>query len=77
MKIKYGKSCLECLNTWSIFLFLKMDKSKTTQKLLLFTLHKTFWGMCIYHEWILGFDPNNLMGLKIPTWIRLKQLPTK
>jgi hypothetical protein len=54
-----------------------MDKLETPHKLLLFILHKTFWGMCIYHEWILGFDPNNLMGLKIPTWIRLKQLPTK
>jgi hypothetical protein len=54
-----------------------MDKLETPHKLLLFILHKTLWGMCIYHEWILGFDPNNLMGLKIPTWIRLKQLPTK
>ncbi len=77
MTIKDGRSCSNCLDTRSNFLFLKMDKLETPHKLLLFILHKTLWGMCIYHEWILGFDPNNLMGLKIPTWIRLKQLPTK
>jgi hypothetical protein len=77
MTIKDGKSCSKCLNTRNNFFILKMDKLETTQKLLLFTPHQTFWVMCIYHEWILGFDPNNLMGLKIPTWIRLKQLPIK
>jgi hypothetical protein len=54
-----------------------MDKLETTQLLLLFTPHKTFWEICIYHEWILGFDPNNLMGLKNTNMDKVETITNK
>jgi hypothetical protein len=57
------------------FLFLETTNIAITRKLLALIPHTTPWGTGIYQEWIPGFNPDNPVGLKIPTWISLVKLP--
>jgi hypothetical protein len=30
--------------------------------------------MCVIQGWVLGFNPNNPKGMKIPIWVTLRKL---
>lgn len=46
-----------------------------TQKLLMLTPHRSRWGTCILQTWTPGFNAAKPEGLKIPTWVTLKDVP--
>jgi hypothetical protein len=66
-KVQTRKISLEMDLSRGFFMFKTNGPLPTKKKVLMFTLHKGDWGMCIYHEWIPGFDPNNPSRMKIPT----------
>lgn len=45
-----------------------------TQKVLMLTPHKSRWGTCILQTWTPGFNATRPVGLKVPTWITLKDV---
>lgn len=40
---------------------------ETTKVILAFTPHKLPWCFAIYQEWVQAFNPNHLVGFKLPT----------
>jgi hypothetical protein len=47
----------------------------TTQKILMLTPHRSKWGTCILQSWASNFNSSQPTGLKVPTWITLKDVP--
>ncbi len=50
---------------------------KGAKSLPMLTPHEMSWGVVIYHEWVLMFNPNFSHGLKILVWSSLKTLQLK
>jgi hypothetical protein len=48
------------------FIFLNVETPETTKAILAFTPHKLPWCLAIYRKWVQAFNPNHLMGLKLP-----------
>lgn len=58
--------------------FLVLSKQQTTiQKLMMITSHRFYWGTCILQTWTAGFNANKSSGLRIPTWVTLKNVPNE
>jgi hypothetical protein len=47
----------------------------TTQKILMLTPHRSKWGTCILQTWTSDFTSSKPTGLKVPTWVTLKEVP--
>lgn len=47
----------------------------TTQKVLMYTPHRSRWGTCILQTWTTGFDSGKPSRLKVPTWVTLRGIP--
>lgn len=47
----------------------------TTQKLLMYTPHRSRWGTCILQTWTTSFDSSKPSRLKIPTWVTFRGIP--
>lgn len=47
----------------------------TTQKLVMLTPHRSRWGTCILQSWTSGFNARKPVGLCVPTWVTLKNVP--
>jgi hypothetical protein len=45
------------------------------QKILMLTPYKSRWGTCIFQTWMPGFNATKPVGLKVPTWVTLKDVP--
>jgi hypothetical protein len=57
------------------FFQLLSKQPATTQKILMLTPHKSRWGTCILQTWTPGFVASKPTGLKVPTWVTLKDVP--
>lgn len=57
------------------FFCLETSGAETTKEILTKTPFKSQWGMCIFQEWIQGFNPEEPEELLIPMWITLRKLP--
>jgi hypothetical protein len=47
----------------------------TTRKILMLTPHRSRWGTCLLQSWMSNFTSSKPTGLKVPTWITLKEVP--
>ncbi len=59
------------------FMHMSSTMLEGTKSLSMLTPHKMSWGMVIYHEWVLIFNPNFSHGLKFFVWCSLKTLQLK
>jgi hypothetical protein len=57
------------------FFYIWIDWAATTQKILMLIPYQFQGGMTIYQPWIKAFNPLQPLGVLIPTWITLKNLP--
>jgi hypothetical protein len=66
------------------FFLLKTESAEVVTKIQMLTLYRTQACLCIFQKWVVGFDPHKKKnmasggkesGIKIPTWVTLKQIP--
>jgi hypothetical protein len=57
------------------FFYIRTDGAATTQKILMLIPHWFQGGTSIYQPWVKAFNPYWPLGVLIPTWITLKNLP--
>jgi hypothetical protein len=48
------------------FIFFNVETPETTKAILAFHVYKLPWCLAIYRKWVHAFNPNHLMGLKLP-----------
>jgi hypothetical protein len=60
-----------------VFFMLKIDGLNTIKRIIMLTPFRSSWGMRIFQNWVTDFKPNNPKEMQIPTWITLKELPSK
>ena len=46
-------------------------------KILMLMPYKSRWGTCVLQTWTLGFNATWLVGLKVPTWVTPKDVPSE
>lgn len=57
------------------FLFLETPSKEATSRLIALSPFVSKHGTAIFQEWVEAFDPDNPVGLRIPTWISFVKLP--
>lgn len=57
------------------FFYLKADSPDTAKRAMMLTPFRIQWGTAVIQSWIPALNPSSPIGLKLPTWVTLKQLP--